>query len=135
VIDMAAQRKISFAGTPDTNPETKPYWDACNEGKLMIQKCLDTGKHYYHPRSLSPFTLSNRTEWVQASGKGKIYTFSVMERANPPFTIAYVTLEEGTTMLTNIVDCDFSKLKIGQDVKVTFIASEEGQKLPFFTPV
>jgi uncharacterized OB-fold protein len=58
-----------------------------------------------------------------------------MERANPPFTIAYVTLEEGTTMLTNIVDCDFSKLKIGQDVKVTFIASEEGQKLPFFTPV
>ena len=130
-----ASNETGLTRVKDTNPETKPYWDACNEGKLMIQKCLDTGKHYYHPRSLSPFTLSNRTEWVQASGKGKIYTFSVMERANPPFTIAYVTLEEGTTMLTNIVDCDFSTLKIGQNVKVVFIASEEGQKLPFFTPV
>ena len=131
---MAEQRKISFIGAPDSNPEVKPYWDGCNAGKLMIMKCLDTGKHYFYPRPLSPFTLSANTEWVQASGKGTIYSFSVMERANPPFTLAYVTLEEGTTMMTNIVDCDFSKLKIGQDVKVVFQDSDTGQKVPMFTP-
>ena len=86
------------------------------------------------PLTDSPFTLSANTEWVQASGKGKIYSFSVMERASPPFTLAYVTLEEGTTMMTNIVDCDFSKIKIGQDVKVVFQDSDTGQKVPMFTP-
>ena len=130
---MAAQRKISFVGQADSNPENKPHFDAANEGKLLIQRCKDTGKFYWYPRAVSPYTLSTNVEWVEASGKGKIYSVSVMERSNPPFAMAYVTLEEGTTMMTNIVDCDFSTLKIGQDVKVVFLASEEGQKVPMFT--
>ena len=58
-----------------------------------------------------------------------------MERANPPYAIGYVTLAEGPTVLTNFVDCDFKALKIGQDVKVTFVQTEgDGRRLPFFTP-
>ena len=52
---------------------------------------------------------------MEASGKGKIYTFSVMTRAPTPYAIGYVTLEEGPSMMTNLVDCDFATLKIGQD--------------------
>jgi len=131
---MAEQRKISFVGAPDTNPEVKPYWDACNEGRLVLRKCGGCGKVHYYPRGICPFCFSTDGSWVDASGKGKIYSFSVMERASPPFTMAYVTLEEGVTMMTNIIDCDFSKIKIGQDVKVAFLDSDTGQKVPMFTP-
>ena len=131
---MAEQRKISFIGAPDTNPEVKPYWDASNEGRLVLRKCGGCGKVHYYPRGICPFCFSTDGSWVNASGKGKVYSFSVMERANPPFTMAYVTLDEGVTMMTNIIDCDFSKIKIGQDVKVVFLDSDTGQKVPMFTP-
>jgi uncharacterized protein len=89
---------------------------------------------HHYPRELCPFCFGS-CEWQQASGKGKVYTFSVMERANPPYAIGYVTLEEGPSVLTNFVDCDFKSLKIGQDVKVTFVKTEgEGPSMPFFTP-
>ena len=130
-----AEAKIGFVGTADTNPETKPYWDAANEGKLLLTRCKDTGKVFSYPRGVSPFTLSTNVEWFEASGNGVIYSFSTMERANPPYTIAYVTLDEGTTIMTGITDTDSSKLQIGQKVKVVFKASETGQKVPFFTPV
>jgi uncharacterized protein len=127
-------RKIPFVGTPDTNPETKPFFDGTAAGKLMVRRCNSCKKVHWYPRELCPFCFGECT-WEQASGKAKIYSLSVMERANPPYAMAYVTLAEGPSMLTNLVDCDFKNLKIGQDVKVTFIQTEnEGPSLPFFTP-
>ena len=57
-----------------------------------------------------------------------------MERANPPYCIAYVELEEGPRMMTNIVDCDFKDVKIGMAVKLKFINTEDGPAMPFFAP-
>ena len=71
---------------------------------------------------------------MEASGKGKIYTFSVMTRAPTPYAIGYVTLEEGPSMMTNLVDCDFATLKIGQAVKLKFVPSEGGPPIPMFAP-
>ena len=130
---IAAQRKIPFVGTPDTNPETKVFFVAAAEGKLLLPRCKDTGKFIWYPRAISPFTLGP-VEWVEVSGKGKVYTFSVMERANPPYCIAYVELAEGTKMMTNIVNIDFKDVKIGMDVKLTFIKTEDGPPMPFFEP-
>ncbi|MBN9561610.1 MAG: OB-fold domain-containing protein [Alphaproteobacteria bacterium] len=129
-----AERTIGFVGDAGSNPETKPYWDGCNAGKLMLTRCKDTGKVFTYPRGVSPFTLSANVEWFEAKGTGVLYSYSTMERANPPYTIAYVTLDEGTTMMTGITDTDASKLKIGQKVKVVFKDTETGQKVPFFTP-
>ena len=129
------QRKISFAGAPDTNPETKPFWDAAREGRFLVPFCAACGKAHWYPRAICPFCAGDKVEWREASGKGTIYTFSVMRRVKEPYAIAHVTLAEGPTMLTNLVDCDFKTLKIGQDVKVTFIKAEnEGPSLPFFSP-
>jgi uncharacterized OB-fold protein len=134
VIDMAyVQRKIPFVGTPETNPETKPFWDACAAGKLVLPRCKDTAKFIWYPRAISPFTFGP-VEWVEVSGKGKIYTFSVMARAEVPYAIGYVELAEGPRMMTNIVDCDFATLKIGQNVKLKFVPSENGPPMPMFTP-
>ncbi len=128
----SATRKLA---APQPNPETQPYWDAAASGKLLVKKCLACGKPHHYPRSICPHCFSDRTEWTTASGKGTIYSYSVMRRAEVPYVIAYVTLDEGTTMLTNIVDCDMNTVRIGQQVKVVFKPSEGGPPLPMFTPV
>ncbi|MDE2515850.1 MAG: Zn-ribbon domain-containing OB-fold protein [Rhodospirillales bacterium] len=128
------QRKIGFVGSAGSNPETKPFFDAAAEGKFLVRHCTACNKAHWYPRSLCPHCFSDKTEWRESKGTGTIYTVSVMQRAEVPYAIAYVTLDEGTTMLTNIVDCDLATLKIGQKVKVTFVPSEGGPPMPMFTP-
>ena len=125
-------RKIPFVGTPDTNPETKPFFEGADAGKLMLRRCTSCKKVHWYPRAICPFCMSPDTEWVPGSGKGKIYSYSHMARAN--LTIAYVTLEEGPSMMTNIVDCDPDALKIGQAVKLVFKPSDKEYPVPVFTP-
>ena len=69
-----------------------------------------------------------------ASGHGTIYSVSVARRADPPYALAYVTLAEGPTMMTNIVACDLDALAIGQPVRVIFQAGPTGLPIPMFTP-
>ena len=126
-----ADRKIE---APDQSPETKPYWDAAAKGQLLIKKCNACGEPHFYPRSICPFCFSGDTTWVAASGKGTIYSYSVMRRAPVSYVVAYVTLAEGPTMITNIVDCDLNAVKIGQAVKVTFKPSDGGPPVPMFTP-
>ena len=126
-----SQRNIP---SPPMSVENEAFWAAANEGKLMIPRCKDTGQFFWYPRNLSPFTLSNNVELVEASGKGTIYTYSVMRRADPQYVIAYVTLEEGITMMTNIVDCDPEALDVGQAVELVMREADGGQKVPLFKP-
>tara|TARA_Y100000758_G_C15706130_1_gene295261 strand:- start:25 stop:375 length:351 start_codon:yes stop_codon:yes gene_type:complete len=114
--------------------EYEEFWSAANEGKLMIPRCKDTNQFFWYPRKISPFTLSDNIEWIQASGKGMIYTFSIMRRADPQYVIAYVRLEEGITMMTNIVDCEPEAVEVGQAVLLVMLESGNGQKIPVFKP-
>jgi uncharacterized OB-fold protein len=125
------QRKIP---APGQSPENEAFWKAAVAGKFMLRRCTACGKPHWYPRAICPFCMSDKTEWVEASGRGRIYTFSVMRRAPEPYAIGYVTLEEGPSMLTNFVDCDFDKLKIGQAVKLVFTPTEGGPPVPTFTP-
>ena len=121
---------------PQPNLETQPYWDAAAEGRLLVKKCNACGELHFYPRATCPFCFSGETAWQQVSGDGVIYTYSVMRRGAPvPYAIAYVTLAEGPTMMTNIVDCDLDAIKIGQKVKVVFKPTEGGPPLPCFAPV
>ena len=119
---------------PPVNPETKPFWDAAAEGKLLIKVCAACNQPHFYPRSICPFCMSDRTEWRPASGRGTIYSYSVMRRAEVPYAIAYVTLEEGPTMVTNIVDCDLDGIRIGQRVSVIFKPTDGGPPAPMFAP-
>ncbi|MBO6678235.1 Zn-ribbon domain-containing OB-fold protein [Parvibaculum sp.] len=116
------------------NVENKPYWEAAGQGKLVLRKCNSCGKMHHYPRTICPHCHSSDTAFVEASGRGEIYSYSVTRQAKPPYVIAYVTLEEGVTMLTNIVDCDLEGLSIGQKVKVKFLDAGEGMALPVFAP-
>ena len=78
--------------------------------------------------------LKGRFAGIHDKGKATIYTYSVMRRAPVPYCIAYVTLAEGPTMMTNIVDCDLDAVRIGQAVKLVFKPSDGGPPVPMFTP-
>ncbi|MBV1799913.1 Zn-ribbon domain-containing OB-fold protein [Siccirubricoccus sp. G192] len=120
---------------PMTNPETEPFWAAAREGKFLLRGCTACGKTHWYPRAVCPFCFSERTEWREGSGRGTIYSLSVMKRAPEPYAIAYVTLEEGPTMMTNIVDCDLDSLAIGQKVTVAFKPTQnDGPPFPMFRP-
>ena len=118
---------------PPRNPETEAFFAAAAEGRFILRRCADCGKFHWYPRSRCPF-CTGQTEWCDAAGTGTIYSFSVMRRGKVPFALAYVELAEGPRMMTNIVDCDFDRLAIGQAVSLVFKQADDGTPVPCFTP-
>lgn len=119
---------------PAITMESETYWQAANDGKLLIKCCDDCGQVHFYPRAICPGCFSSNTVWVEATGKGRIYSYSVTRRAKVPYAIAYVTLAEGVTMLSNIVNTDLDALSVDMPVEVTFGKTENGQALPLFQP-
>lgn len=121
---------------PLVNPESARFYDAARKGVLLVGKCHECGEYHFYPRVLCPHCFSDRTEWIPAKGSGVIYTYSTLHRGVPvPYTIAYVTLDEGVSMMTNLVDCDPASLRIGARVRVVFKPAEDGTPVAMFTPV
>ncbi len=121
-------------GTVITDAATAPYWAATRDGVLKLRRCTACARPHWYPRPVCPF-CSGDTEWVDAKGTGTIYSLSVTRRAGPiAYALAYVTLDEGVTMMSNLVDCDLDALHIGQRVKVCFKPAEGGEMVPMFTP-
>lgn len=130
---MSQDRKIP---APVVNAEVKPFFDAAAEGRLLLKKCADCGEAHFYPRAICPHCFSANTIWIDAGGTGTIHTYSVLRRGVPvPYCIAYVTLDEGVSMISNIVDCDLDAVRIGQPVRVVFKPTEGGPPVPMFTPV
>lgn len=119
---------------PVKNPETMPFWQAAAKGELLLKTCRACGEPHFYPRSICPFCGSDDTEWLASRGKGRIYSWSAMRRVPVPYAIAFVTLEEGPTIMSNIVECDFDALRIGQQVEVVFQPAEDGTAVPMFRP-
>jgi uncharacterized OB-fold protein len=127
-----ASRKIP---APQVLPESQLFWTAADEGRLMIKRCLSCSQVHFYPRDICPHCLSDRTEWLQASGRGTVYSFSTMGKGEAAYTLAFVALDEGITMMTNLIDCDPKDVTIGQPVEVVFKPSQGGHAVPMFTPV
>ena len=121
---------------PAQMPEHEPFWAAAAEGRLLIRRCGSCGDAHYYPRAICPYCFSSDTAWQASKGEGEVYSVSVMRRgANATYALAYVTLDEGPSMLTNITGCDFDALRIGQRVAVRFVPTEGGPPVPMFTPI
>lgn len=119
---------------PKVLPDTLRYWTAADEGHLLVKRCTACGEFHHYPRDLCPFCLSDATEWTTAAGTGTLYSFSTMGQGDAAYTLAYVTLDEGPTMLSNVVGCDPATLAVGQRVRVVFTPSDGGHAVPMFTP-
>ena len=125
---------MSKIQSPAVTTETAQFWAKANQGQLTVPQCKACGKFHWYPRANCPFCTSDQVELKPASGKGKIYSYSVSRRGKESYIIAYVTLDEGVTMMTNIVNADGAKLAIGQQVRVAMVESEDGQRVPMFEP-
>jgi uncharacterized OB-fold protein len=121
--------------SPSITPENGAFFEASARGVLLLKLCDACGRHHYYPRAICPHCFSERTRWVEASGKGRIYTYSVLRLGTPtPFALAYVTLDEGPRMMTNIVDCDLDALSVDLPVRLVCKPSKDGTMIPMFTP-
>jgi uncharacterized OB-fold protein len=127
---------------PPMNPWAEPFWAGTREGKLLIQKCADCGKHVFYPRLVCPSCFSERLDWIEASGRGTVYSHTLVQNNPPsafiedlPFTIAIVELEEGVRMMTNVVECDPESVYCDMPVEVTFERLTDEITLPKFKPL
>jgi uncharacterized OB-fold protein len=103
-----------------------PHWDGAREGRLMVQHCASCQAHVFIPRRACPQCLAEPLEWVQSSGKGTIYSYTIIHRPphpsfQSPFCAAIIELEEGWHMLSNVVGADPATIKVGQPVRVEFL--------------
>ena len=127
---------------PAVTNETAPYWEGCKKHELRIQKCGACGNFQFYPRILCTKCSSDRVEWIKASGRAKVTTFTIVRRPvspafadDVPYVVALVALDEGPTMMTNIVGCLPEQVKIGMPVAVTFEDWTEDISIPKFRPV
>jgi uncharacterized OB-fold protein len=126
---------------PTIEPETRPFWEAAKDGRLLIGRCRPCAKAYYYPRPFCPTCWSEDVELVEASGRGAVYTYStVFMNDLPPFNerlpyvAAMVDLEEGVRISTNLVDCEPKDLRVGMAVEVTFQPISPEVSIPVFRP-
>ena len=126
---------------PAVDWETRGYWEGAGRGELVLQRCGDCGVVQHRPRGICASCLSSNIEHFVASGRGEVYTYSVVRqnqmpvfRDNLPYVVAYVRLDEGPTMLTNIVGCDPESVEIGMRVRAVFDDTGEGHALVRFEP-
>jgi uncharacterized OB-fold protein len=115
------------APQPIATAETAPYWRAALAGRLEIQHCRACSRHQLYPRPFCTRCLSNEIEWVTASGRGRIYTYTVCHvaahpafEARVPYAIAMIELDEGVRMLAGVVDAEPDRLAIDAPVEVCF---------------
>ncbi len=125
---------------PNPTPDDAPFWEAAAHDRFILPRCRGCATYIWYPRSFCPDCHTTDVEWVNVSGRGTVYSFTVNQRGpgawaeHSPFVIAYVELEEGPRILTNIVGSDPAQVHIGQAVTAVFEPAGT-TKVIRFTPV
>lgn len=125
---------------PMPTPETRHYWDGARQSELRLQRCRDHGHVYFPPRPFCPECSSRDVEVFRASGRGRLYSYVISQRAgpgfDPPYAIAVVELEEGPRLMTSIVDTPQTPeaLVLDMPVEVAFEPISDEITLPVFKP-
>ncbi len=118
----------------------QPFWDACSEHRFLVHRCGSCGRSYW-PASCCVTHGSDAMEWVEASGRAQLHTYTVMHQVygstflEGPYNAAVVELEEGPLFHTRVVECDDDQLEVGMELELVFQDLEEGFTLPLFRPI
>lgn len=120
---------------PQPAPSSAPFWQATAEGKLLIKRCDACGKNHFYPRPLCPFCASDRTSWIEASGKGRIYTLTTVRKWEVKAAIAFIELDEGPRVQALVADQDPQSLQIGDTVMAQFAQAEDNFRVLVFTRI
>jgi uncharacterized OB-fold protein len=127
---------------PVVQPWARPFWAAARERRLVLQHCRRCDRAIHYPRIACPHCGADDLDWKEASGRGTIYSFTIVQANAPsafvagiPYVVAVIRLAEGVQMLANIVECDPGKLVCDQPVEVTFERLNDEFTLPQFRPL
>ena len=134
---------------PDTNrplpvitEESRPFWEGCRQGKLLLQYCDRCQQYQFYPRLYCMRCEAENPRWVEASGRGVIYSYTIIRQnkspefaKDTPYNVAIVQLEEGPRMLSNIVDIAPAELRVELPVTVVFDRVSDTISLPRFRPI
>ena len=126
---------------PEADELWQPFFDGARNGTLMVQRCQACEAHLAPGTARCTECWSESLVWVQASGQGTLFSYSIVHhighpgfRDEVPYVIAVVELEEGPRLNTNILRGDDTELKVGIPVEVVFEALSEEISIPKFRP-
>ncbi|HET9062616.1 MAG TPA: OB-fold domain-containing protein [Candidatus Binatia bacterium] len=124
---------------PNTSARMAPFWSAAKQGVLVIQRCRRCGQHRFPAAELCSNCLASELAWVEASGRGELFSFVVVHHAldpyfaeRAPYLVADVKLTEGPHMTTTLIECPPSRARIGDAATVRFEKVNDDFFLPVF---
>lgn len=129
---------------PVPNIDDEAFWDGCRNDELRMQRCAACKKYRWLPRPMCPYCNALEHEWVTVSGRGKVFSWTVIVHpvhpaANEkvPYNVAQVQLDEDPDLIlvTNLVEIDNDAIRIDLPVEAVFVEHEPGVKIPKFRPV
>jgi uncharacterized OB-fold protein len=142
----SAETERSFPDVPFVvEPGVEPYWEAASEGRLVLPRCAEDGAFLWPPRRFCPRHITSELDWQEVTGRGVVHTYSVVHRgegafaATSPYVLAYIELEEGPRILTNLMSSEghpVTEVEVGTRVVARFAANgEEFASVLRFVPV
>jgi uncharacterized protein len=138
-LDLEVIASSSDRPLPTRNPFSAPFWDAAQREELLLQRCDSCGRFRFYPRPMCPNCHSMRATWTRCSGRGKIYSYTIVRRPlarwfaqRVPLVCAVIELEEGVRMISNVVGSRLEDVRVGLDVLVTFEHVDHQITLPMF---
>lgn len=124
---------------PHSTPESQPYWDGAAQGRLRLQRCTECGTVRHYPQLVCTRCYSLGVEWIEASGRGTVHSWTVAHhafhpafKADLPYTLLTVDLEEGPRAMGRLDPALQDRLRIGLPVQVSFPRTEGDAALPVF---
>ena len=125
---------------PDVSPETGPFWKGLKEHTLVLQRCSHCGTIRHYPRPMCDQCFSLDSEWIEATGRGKVHSWTVAHhpfhmgfKQDLPYVVLTVDLDEGVRMVGPLRGATEADLAVGAAVTICFEDVNEKVTLPGFT--
>ena len=126
---------------PQISPRDAPFWEGVRAHQLRLQRCDDCGRFRFIPGEMCPGCYSAAATWTEVSGRGRVYTYTVVHRAptpayqaDAPYVIAHVELDEGPRIISTLVDCAVEEVSVGMPVEVGYEEADADLTLYHFRP-
>jgi hypothetical protein len=126
---------------PVPSVESKAYWEGLRGHRLMMPRCDACERFWFPPSVLCPHCGSDRSQWRELSGRGKVFTYVVFHRVyhpgfadDVPYVVAVIALKEGPRMISNVIGIAPDEVRCDMPVEVVFEDGPDGIVLPKFRP-
>jgi uncharacterized protein len=126
---------------PPDDPANRPFWDGAKRGVLMLQRCLDCGRHRFPAARYCVQCHGERSEWIATTGAGVVESYCTFHRAywpafarDVPYDVVQVRLDEGVRLFSNLVGVSRERIQSGMRVRACFDPVTPGVTLVKFAP-